>query len=79
MYQKSIKHVSYDSLRPNERSGTKKFCKKFLSYIDPFDNCAISYLVLWLGSSNQHEIEDLCPHLVPADRVKEIYLSDCLI
>ena len=41
MYQKSIKHVSYDSLRPNERAGTKKFCKKFLSYIDPFDNCVL--------------------------------------
>ena len=39
MYQKSIKHVSYDSLRPNERAGTKKFCKKILSYIDPLDNC----------------------------------------
>ena len=35
-------HVSQDSLRPNERAGTKKYCKKNLSYIDPFDNCASS-------------------------------------
>ena len=27
--------------RPNEHSETKKFCKKFLSYIDPFDNCGV--------------------------------------
>ena len=30
----------------------------------------IQTLVLWLGSSNQHEIEDLCPHLVLEDGVK---------
>ena len=51
MYQKSIKHVSYDSLRPNERAGTKKFCKNFLSYIDPFDNCAI--MVPFCGMDHQ--------------------------
>ena len=39
LHQKSIIHVSYDSLRPKERAGTKKYCNKFLSYIDPFDNC----------------------------------------
>ena len=26
---------------PNKRAGTKKYCKHFLSYIDPFDNCEV--------------------------------------
>ena len=51
---KCIINVSKDSLRPNEHSGTKKYCKKFLSYIDHFDNCAsgakslMSYYILYL-------------------------------
>ena len=37
-------YSAYDSLRPNERAGTKKYCKKILSYIDPFDNCATNHI-----------------------------------
>ena len=41
---KSIIHASWDSLRPNEHSEAKKYCKKILSYIDPFDNCEMFIL-----------------------------------
>ena len=41
LHQKSIIYVLQDSLRPNEHSGTKKFCKIFLNYKYLFDSCAL--------------------------------------